>query len=103
MWDINGKELWERHTKSTISHGAIAADINSDGVLEVIFGTLSGHVYAVRGSDGKDTANFPFRTQGRWVVCKPSKQTHVGCTYTSQACRLCGFVQVQSHTVRAVK
>lgn len=40
-------------------------DINGDGVLEVVFGTASGAVYALSGVSGRDVAPFPFRTHGR--------------------------------------
>lgn len=49
------------------SQGVTAADLNGDGDLELVFGTGSGHVYAIKGSDGLDIRNFPFRTHGRFV------------------------------------
>lgn len=40
-------------------------DIDADGMLEVVFATTSGAVYAVNGRSGRDIAKFPFRTRGR--------------------------------------
>ncbi len=40
-------------------------DINGDGVLEVVFASASGAVYALSGISGRDVAPFPFRTRGR--------------------------------------
>lgn len=40
-------------------------DVNGDGDLELVFGTTSGHVYAVKGIDGLDSPGFPFRTRGK--------------------------------------
>ena len=40
-------------------------DVNGDGKQEVVFGTTSGHIYALSGDSGRDIANFPFRTHGR--------------------------------------
>jgi hypothetical protein len=45
--------------------GVSVGDINGDGQPEVVFGTTSGHVYAVRGENGHDVPAFPFRTHGR--------------------------------------
>ena len=39
-------------------------DINSDGELEVVFGTSSGAIYALAGRTGRDVGPFPFRTRG---------------------------------------
>lgn len=40
-------------------------DVNGDGKLEVVFGTTSGHIYALSGDTGRDITNFPFKTHGR--------------------------------------
>lgn len=40
-------------------------DINADGLLEVVFATTKGAVYAVSGATGYDIEGFPFRTRGR--------------------------------------
>ena len=41
--------------------GAALGDINGDGLLEVVFGTLSGRIFAVKGSTGNDTGPFPIK------------------------------------------
>lgn len=45
--------------------GVSVGDVDGDGHTEVVFGTTSGHVYAVRGDTGRDVPSFPFRTHGR--------------------------------------
>lgn len=34
-WRADGSEMWERHVRSLVAHGALAADVNGDGELEV--------------------------------------------------------------------
>jgi hypothetical protein len=46
-----------------MSSGCVVADLNSDGVYEVIFGTGDGRVYAY-GADGKVLPGFPLLTGG---------------------------------------
>lgn len=70
LFDINGKELWERHIKTMVAQGAVAGDINGDRVLEIVFGTADGHMFAIDPRTGKDVPNFPFQTRGRCdAVC----------------------------------
>jgi hypothetical protein len=46
-----------------ISSGCAVADLNSDGIYEIIFGTVDGRVYAY-GSNGKILDGFPLATGG---------------------------------------
>ncbi|MFI5211279.1 MAG: T9SS type A sorting domain-containing protein [Ignavibacteria bacterium] len=48
---------------SRISSGCSVADLNGDGIFEVIFGTGDGRVYAY-GTDGKILEGFPLTTGG---------------------------------------
>eukprot|EP00967_Tisochrysis_lutea_P107580 scaffold166019_cov19-Tisochrysis_lutea.AAC.3 len=94
----SGEELWMRHVRSLVAQNPTAGDINSDGEIEglighmheastqatcqlavthvhamrmqVLFGTSSGHVYALSGTSGLDIKNFPFRTHGRCGVAE---------------------------------
>eukprot|EP00879_Flechtneria_rotunda_P003998 GHRR01004239.1.p1 GENE.GHRR01004239.1~~GHRR01004239.1.p1 ORF type:complete len:449 (+),score=111.00 GHRR01004239.1:366-1712(+) len=75
IWDINGKEIWERHIKSMVTQGAIAGDVNGDGLLEIVFGTADGRVHAVRGTDGNSISHFPFQTAGR--IQAPATMTNL--------------------------
>jgi hypothetical protein len=36
-------------------------DVNGDGQLEVVVGTLSGKIYVMSGKTGKDIKPFPFQ------------------------------------------
>ena len=47
-----GEQLWIRELGSKIAVAASVGDIDGDGALEVVVGTLSGAVYALRGKDG---------------------------------------------------
>lgn len=49
----------------------MAGDIDGDGLLEIVFGTLDGKVHAIRGTDGSPIANFPFQT-GYRVQAQPT-------------------------------
>lgn len=49
----------------------MAGDIDGDGLLEIVFGTVDGRVHAVRGTDGSELPNFPFQT-GHRVQAQPT-------------------------------
>lgn len=51
--------------------GAVAGDVDGDGLLEIVFGTLDGRVHAIRGTDGSPIPNFPFQTGFR-VQAQPT-------------------------------
>lgn len=49
----------------------MAGDVDGDGLLEIVFGTLDGRVHAIRGTDGSPIPNFPFQTGFR-VQAQPT-------------------------------
>jgi hypothetical protein len=51
--------------------GAVAGDIDGDGLLEIVFVTLDGRVHAIKGTDGSPIPNFPFQTGFR-VQAQPT-------------------------------
>ena len=51
---------------------AALADVDRDGVLDVIFGTADGHVHAVKGATGEAIPGFPARTRPLPVHPSPS-------------------------------
>ena len=42
-------------------------DIDGDGMLDIVFGTTTGHLWALEGASGKVFKHFPFRT-GKKIV-----------------------------------
>ena len=42
---------------------ATFADIDSDGMLEILVASANGAVYVLEGRTGRDSPNFPFYTQ----------------------------------------
>lgn len=40
-------------------------DIDGDGMIEVVVGTMAGRIHALKGSDGSEVSGFPFKTGGR--------------------------------------
>ncbi|EGG16788.1 hypothetical protein DFA_07766 [Cavenderia fasciculata] len=58
-----GDELWEnRFAGMTESHVSIG-DINGDGILDVVLGSMSGAIYAWSGDSGKELVDFPIKTK----------------------------------------
>ena len=43
-------------------------DLDDDGLLDIVFGTTTGHIWALRGTNGKVLNHFPFRTGKRIVA-----------------------------------
>lgn len=49
MFDIHGKEIWERHLGSSISQAITAGDIDKDGEIEIVVPTHSGNIFVLSG------------------------------------------------------
>lgn len=54
--DRTGKRVWEREVDNPISAGVRFADVEGDGLLEVILATRSGDVWVLNGQTGQDHA-----------------------------------------------
>ena len=63
-------ELWHKETGNDIVSSPAIADIDSDGKLEVIFGSDDWYVYALNGEDGSEL--WKFRTQLGIVQSSPA-------------------------------
>ncbi|MHA1909472.1 MAG: outer membrane protein assembly factor BamB family protein [Candidatus Thorarchaeota archaeon] len=50
---------WSFSTESTISTAPALYDLDGDGLLESVFGTDDGGIYAVNGEDGSELWTFP--------------------------------------------
>ena len=51
-----GESLWDRMLSGSVSQAPTLADLDEDGMLEIVCATASGDVIAVRGKDGKGVA-----------------------------------------------
>jgi outer membrane protein assembly factor BamB len=60
-FDAKGKEIWERTLTGSSAQAPTVADINGDGYLDLVIGTSTGAIYAVRGDNGKDLNSFPIK------------------------------------------
>src|SRR5712692_7636747 len=63
-----GVLLWDRPSQNTFTNDGLLdavmstpaiGDVDGDGLPEVVWGSIDGNVYVVRGSDGTDKPNFP--------------------------------------------
>lgn len=61
----DGKELWETRIAGFSAQGATYGDINGDGILDVVLGTVAGQIWALNGVTGEVLPNFPIKTAGR--------------------------------------
>lgn len=52
MFTANGTLLWDVHIRSTTSQAPTFADANSDGRLDIIFGSSAGEVYVMDAQTG---------------------------------------------------
>jgi outer membrane protein assembly factor BamB len=71
----NGNKLWNTsvydanvYLNGGTDGSATVADINSDGVQEVVFGSYNGNIYALRGDNGNQVWSFP---TGSWIMSSP--------------------------------
>jgi len=72
----NGNQIWNSsvYTSGAYLNGGIegsatVADVNNDGIKEVIFGSYNGYLYALRGDNGNQVWNFS--TGGSWILSSP--------------------------------
>eukprot|EP01080_Neovahlkampfia_damariscottae_P010387 gene10387-2916_t len=63
-FNYRGEEIWERRLSGYIDKTPMIGDINGDGILDIVIGTSTGHIWAVRGTDGEVLQHFPVRTNG---------------------------------------
>ena len=66
--DSNGREVWHTQVVGFPSQAVSIADVDMDGTLDVVLGTVSGHLWALRGDNGTVLPRFPFKTNGKIVA-----------------------------------
>ena len=66
-FDHLGKLLWQRNVGGISTATPAVGDIDGDGMLDIVFGTTTGHLWALEGASGKVFKHFPFRT-GKKIV-----------------------------------
>jgi hypothetical protein len=66
-FNSKGETLWDRVLSGSVSQAPTLADLDEDGVLEVICATATGDVIVVNGKTGENFANFPVRTGDRVI------------------------------------
>ena len=67
-FDWKGKVIWQQTIGGMSTAIPAIGDMNDDGLLDIAFGTTSGHIWALKGTDGTVFNYFPFRTGQRIVA-----------------------------------
>jgi len=57
-------QIWESRISGFVAQGATFGDVDGNGVLDVVLGTVTGTIWALRGDNGKQLDAFPVRTNG---------------------------------------
>jgi outer membrane protein assembly factor BamB len=69
-FNYKGEEIWERIISGYSNQSPVLADINNDGILDLIVGTSTGHIWALNGNNGTVISNFPIKT-GSMINSQP--------------------------------
>ncbi|MFN0016775.1 MAG: PQQ-binding-like beta-propeller repeat protein [Pirellulaceae bacterium] len=64
LFDLAGKELWKTASYGSVGRGAAAADVNRDGLPDLLFGASDRKFRAVEGKTGRELWAFDATTKG---------------------------------------
>eukprot|EP00759_Apiculatamorpha_spiralis_P051666 PhF_6_TR538/c1_g1_i1/m.419 len=64
-FNADGKSLWEARVSGGVAQAMVAGDVNADGEIDIVFGSTTGHVWALNGRTGQTLPHFPFKCRGR--------------------------------------
>jgi len=64
-FNADGSELWEARVSGGVAQAMVAGDVNADGEVDIVFGTTTGHIWALNGRTGQVVPHFPFKARGR--------------------------------------
>ena len=84
-WDHRGEVLWEQDVGGAGTAAATVGDVDGDGKTDIVFGTSSGHVWALNGENGEVLTGFPYKTGGRIVAPVMLTDLHGSAEYTPKA------------------
>lgn len=82
-FNTSGGLLWETVVEGVISDQITFGDINGDGILDLVFGTSAGLIYALHGTNGTIHRNFPVKTNGPIVA--PALLINLDSEYTESS------------------
>ena len=59
-----GQLKWETHVAGGVIETPTLGDVNGDGILDIVFGTTAGGIYALHGKTGAVLEHFPILAGG---------------------------------------
>ena len=105
VFKSTGVEAWEKHLQSRIAVAASVGDVDGDGLLDIVVGTTSGAVHALRARDGVEREQWPIDVGDKILAplvltkLRPKKTgldvlvaTHEGAVHVVHGQKACAYV-----------